>query len=142
MKELAIFIFAAGLCGCAIPQPGMTRGNPWAGFGAKRSSVMAQPAAAEYVDEVIDVVTEPPGARIHVNDAFVGHAPVRYAVRRLWRGSPGYMVLDSVKVEALPVAGGQCVQSGVFGEASRKVASPVTFNMAACAPAPQPAGGK
>lgn len=133
MRDLLLGCSALCLCGCAMPQPGASA-NPFFGGMVKRSAAAEQPSQ-QYVDEAIDVVTEPPGARIHVNDAFVGHAPVRYTVRRLWRGQPGYMVLDTVKVEALPTAAGQCVHSGIYGEASTKVQSPVTFSMSDCAPA-------
>lgn len=137
MKNLVLAGAAVMLAACAVPQGGMKRADSGL-FGN-----LAQPAqeAQSFVDETVEVVTVPPGARVQVNDGFVGYAPVKALVRRFWRGDPGNMVLDQVKIEALPVAGGQCVQGGVFGEASRKVPAPVRFNMTACASA-QPVGGK
>jgi hypothetical protein len=135
MKHLLLALAAVALCACAMPQGAAKGGNPWAGLGAKRTMAAQQPAAPSYVDEVIDVVTEPPGARILVNEAPVGTSPLRYSVRRLWRGQPGYMALDTVKVEALPTAAGQCVQTGIYGQGATKVPAPVSFNMTSCAPA-------
>lgn len=132
MKTLFIALAASALCACAMPQPGM-RGQGFLGAAFSPSPAAAE-SAEDYVDESVYVITEPAGARIHVNDVFAGYAPVRYDVRRFWRGDPGHMVLDSVKVEALPVAGGQCVQSGIYGGGSNRVPSPVTFDMTACAP--------
>jgi hypothetical protein len=114
---------------------------------------MAQPVQQQYsIDEPVEVSTEPPGARIQVNDAFAGYAPVRTVVRRLWHGEPGRMVLDTVKIEALPVAAGQCVQTGFFGQNSAKTPPRVSFSMTDCRPAAvqpvteepaaKPSGGK
>jgi hypothetical protein len=121
---------------CAIPQQG----------GMKRSGGLfgpagapAQPRSQYVVDETVDVLTDPPGARILINDAPAGYAPVKAAVRRLWRGDPAYpMTLDTVKIEALPVAAGQCVQTGIFGQNSGRTPPQVRFNMTNC----PPAGGK
>jgi len=135
MKHLCLVLAVAPLFACAMPEGAMKGGNPWAGFGAKRTPAAQQPAAPAYIDEVIEVVTEPPGARILVNEAPVGTSPLRYTVRRLWRGQPGYMALDTVKVEALPTTAGQCVQSGIYGQGATKVPAPVNFNMTNCAPA-------
>lgn len=131
------------LAGCAIPQPGMYGNSPYGGFGMKRAiSAQQQAPAQEFVEELVEVRTEPPGARVHINDAFAGYAPLQFSVRRFWRGQPGYQALDTVKVEALPVAGGQCVQAGVFGQNNQKAPSPVSFVMTDCRPAPgqAPAG--
>jgi hypothetical protein len=139
MNQFSLFLVALFLGGCAIPQPGGYGGSAvYGGLGTKRSFVRqaAPQASQQYIDEALEIATEPPGARILVNDAAVGVSPLRYTVRRLWRGQPGNMTLDTVKIEALPTAAGQCVQSGIFGEASRKVASPVSFTMAACAQQP------
>lgn len=134
MKKLLLPLAAAGLCACAIPQPGMYGSSPYGGFGMKRA--LAEPpqqeAAAAYVNEVIDIATEPPGARILVNDVPAGNSPLRHTVRRLWRGEPPYMALDTVKIEAFPVTGGHCVQSGIYGQNNLKVPSPINFNMANC----------
>jgi len=135
MKHFPLVLSLAALCACVMPEGAMKGGNPWAAFGAKRTVAPQQPAAPDYIDEVIEVVTEPPGARILVNEAPVGTSPLRYTVRRLWRGQPGYMALDTVKVEALPTAAGQCVQSGIYGQGATKVPALVSFNMTSCAPA-------
>ncbi|MDA8130911.1 MAG: hypothetical protein M0011_05340 [Elusimicrobia bacterium] len=123
------------LSACAMPQPGRYGASPAA---KKPLPFMSQPQeSAPYVDETVDVASEPPGARIQVNDGFAGYAPLRYRVRRLWRGQPGMMTLDPVKIEALPVAAGQCVQGGFYGQGNQRVPSPVNFTMTNCAPAPQ-----
>jgi hypothetical protein len=138
MKNFILAAAVALLAACAIPQQGAMKGDApplFAGLGVKRTmAAQQQPAPQTYVDEVLDVVTEPAGARIMINDASVGYAPLRYSVRRLWRGAPGRMTLDTVKVEALPVAAGQCVQSGIYGQNNLKVPSPVRFVMTNCAP--------
>lgn len=140
MKNLALAAAVTLLAACAIPQGGMKGGvgvPRYSGIQPKYPPALSK----EHVDEVIDIFTEPAGARIHVNDSLVGYSPVRYMVRRFWRGAPGNMVLDLVKIEALPTAGGQCVQTGYYGEGARKVSTPVNFTMTDCAPA-QPAGKK
>lgn len=139
MTKNLLLVPALGLlCACAIPQPGMYGNSVYGGLGAKRASPFMAPqqqAAPEFVEELVEVVTEPPGARIHINDALAGHSPLQYTVRRFWRGQPGYMALDTIKVEALPVAGGQCVQSGVYGQNNQKAPAPVRFVMTDCRPA-------
>ncbi len=113
MKTVLLLAVSVTLSSCALPQGGMKRGLDGAA---------GQPAQQQYfVDETVDIVTDPPGAKIFVNDAFVGYAPVRADVRRTWRGDPRYqMTLDNVKIEARPVEAGQCAQSGVFGQGSVK----------------------
>ena len=129
----------AVLSACVMPQPGMQSSL----FGAKFQPAVQQQRQQEYfVDETVEVLTEPPGAKILINDAAVGYSPVTAPVRRQWRGSPGRMILDTVKVEAYPTGAGQCVQSGIFGQNSGKTPPQVSFDMAACSaapPAPAPA---
>ncbi|HBW22762.1 MAG: hypothetical protein A2X28_05170 [Elusimicrobia bacterium GWA2_56_46] len=119
---------------CAMPQGGMVkkrRGGLFDGIGQESAQQQAQPS----VDETFEVITEPPGARIMVNNANYGNSPVRVTVRRMWRGDPNYpMILDTVKVEAFPVESGQCVQTGIFGQNAAKTPPQVRFNMASCAP--------
>jgi len=136
-------LFLAGtvllFSGCAMPQQGMMMKK--GGIVRHMAEPVQQPRQF-FVDEVIEVLTEPAGARIHINDAFAGYSPVKAPVRRMWRGDPQYpMTLDLVKIEALPVGAGQCVQTGVFGQNSAKTPPQVSFNMTACAPA-QPSAVK
>lgn len=135
MKNLLLFLSAAALCGCAIPQPGS---SPYAGFGMKRAMTRQPEAPAQtYVVETVEILTEPPGAAIHVNGASAGNSPVAAApVLRYWRGPAGAMLLDTVKIEAFPTAAGQCVQSVILGQNNTKVISPVRLVMTNCAPAP------
>ncbi|OGR44773.1 MAG: hypothetical protein A2X35_05605 [Elusimicrobia bacterium GWA2_61_42] len=138
MKNLTLLCAVTMLAACAVPQGGMKRSGGVGLFGN-----LGQPAqeTQPFVEETVEVITSPPGARVHVNDGFVGYAPVKAAVRRIWSGTPGNMVLDLVKIEAFPVAGGQCVQSGLFGQNNLQVQSPVRFPMTNCA-ATRPAGKK
>lgn len=138
MKNIALMIATALLAACAMPQQGMYGGlGAQKGFGAKRTAAVAQPSA-EYVTETVDIVTEPPGAVVHINGAAAGNSPVAAApVLRYWRGPAGAMLLDTVKIEAFPTASGQCVQSVILGQNNTKVVSPVRLVMTNCAPAPQ-----
>lgn len=134
MKNMIFIGAAVFIAACAMPQGGMKRPGGMGLFGAA-----AQPAqTVQFVDEAVEVVTDPAGMRVNINGGLVGYSPVKVPVRRYWRGAPGSMVLDPVTVEAQASAAGQCDQSGIFGAASTKVLSPVRFNMAACAAA-QPA---
>lgn len=133
MKAPLLTVLMLVLAACAVPQAGMKRS------GGGIFGTIGPAADRPFVDEIIEVVTEPPGARIQVNDDFAGYAPVRYNARRLWHGEPGSMVLDTVKIDALPVAAGQCAQSGTYGQHNLKVPFPVRFTMTSCAAA-QPAG--
>ncbi len=147
MRIFILLIVSASFSACAIPQQGGMKGGLLGSMsrpvGMKRRQPQQPPPESQYVvNESVEVITEPPGARIFVNDASVGFAPVKTEVRRLWRGDPAYpMTLDTVKIEAMPVAAGQCVQSATFGQNSGKTPPQVQFNMTACAPA-QPAGKK
>lgn len=134
MRHVIALGIAVMLAACAIPQGGMVKRGAGGGLFANLGKPLVQETGS-FVDEMLDVVTEPAGARVQINDAFMGYAPVRASVRRYWRGNPGNMTLDQVKIEALPEADGQCVQGGLFGEASRKVPSPVRFNMGMCSAA-------
>lgn len=130
MKNLLLPVFLLFLAACAVPQGGAKRS------GAGIFGTIGPAADQPYVDEIIEVVTEPAGAKVQVNDDFAGYAPVRYNARRFWRGEPGRMTLDTVKIEALPVAAGQCVQSGIYGQHSLKVPFPVRFTMTSCPQVP------
>jgi len=140
MRKISLPFFLLLLAACAMPQGGMKGG----GFRYSGTAPKYPPALSQYyIDEVIDVATEPPGARVLVNESAVGYAPVRYSVRRFWRGDPGRMLLDTVKIEAMPISAGQCVQSGIYGQNNLKIPSPVSFKMADCGKAfeyPEPAG--
>jgi len=133
MKNLILMAVAVTLAACAMPQGGMKRAGSPKLFGN-----IVQPAqeTAAFVEETIEVVTAPVGARVLVNDGFIGYAPVKALVRRYWRGEPGNMVLDQVKIDAQPVAAGHCAQGGLFGGGSTKVPSPVRLDMTACAAQP------
>lgn len=120
---------ALALAACAVPQQG---GTKRAG-GASLFGNIGQAPTQYFVDEVVDVATEPAGAAVNVNDVFAGNSPVRVTVRRYWRGQPGSMTLDPVKVEALGSGPGQCTQSGLFGQGSQKAPSPVRLYMTNCA---------
>jgi len=130
MKNLLLPVFLLFLAACAVPQGSVKRS------GAGIFGTIGPAAEGPYVDEIIEVVTEPAGAKVQVNDDFAGYAPVRYNVRRLWRGEPGRMTLDTVKIEALPVAPGHCAQSGIYGQHSLKVPFPVRLTMTNCAQVP------
>lgn len=133
----AAFIMAAA---CAMPQGGMANMKKRAAAGRYGGPA---PAVPQYMDEVVSVETVPAGARVQVNGFFAGYSPAKYVVRRYWRGQPGSLALDSVMVEAQAAAPGQCDQSGIFGEGSTKVPSPVRFSMTSCAAAQtKPAGKK
>ena len=140
MKK-SVFVLGAAvlLAACAMPQGGMKKGSGGTGiFGNKQA---AQPD--QFVDEAVEVVTDPAGARVQINGGLIGFSPVRSTVRRYWRGQPGSMTLDAVTVEAQAAAAGQCDQSGIFGEGSTKVPAPVRFSMTSCSAAEtKPAGKK
>ena len=126
MRNALLAVSLLFLAACAVPQGGAKRS------GAGIFGTIGPAADGPFADEIIEVITEPAGAKVQVNDDFAGYAPVRYNVRRLWRGEPGNMTLETVKIEALPVAGGHCAQSGVYGQHNLKVPFPVRFNMTSC----------
>ena len=137
MKNLILICAVVVLAACAMPPGGMAQKRPGGGslFWNVSQAAVEQPQQ-HFVDETVEVITEPAGARIHINDGFVGYSPLKAPVRRLWRGDPRYpMTLDTVKIEALPVAGGQCVQSVMVGQNSGKTPPQVSFNMTACSAA-------
>ena len=137
MKKLALLGMAVLFSACAMPQ-----GTVHKKGGGGLFSNLSQPAQTDqFVDEAVEVVTDPAGARVQINGGLIGFSPVKTSVRRYWRGVPGSMTLDAVTIEAQAAASGQCDQSGIFGEGSRKVPAPVRFNMAACS-APQPEEAK
>jgi hypothetical protein len=136
MKKLALFAMAVLFSACAMPQGGTKKS------GGGLFANLAQPAQTDqFVDEAVEVVTDPAGARVQINGGLIGFSPVKASVRRYWRGAPGNMTLDAVTIEAQAAAPGQCDQAGIFGEGSRKVPSPVLFNMTACAAAQQEEAG-
>lgn len=140
MKNFLLAAAVALLAACAVPQGGMGAKRVGGGnslFGALNQQ--AQPTDS-FVDEVIEVISVPPGAVIMVNDGFVGYAPVKASVRRYWRGAPGSMQLDVVRFSAAPSVSGHCAQSAIYGQNNLKVPSPVRFVMTNCAA--QPAGKK
>ncbi|MBI5743483.1 MAG: hypothetical protein HY952_02930 [Elusimicrobia bacterium] len=128
MKHITLTLAVLLLAACAMPQPG--------GMVAKKRGFMESAGGVptdQFVDEVVEVVTVPPGAQVRVNEGLVGVSPLKVSVRRYWQGQAGYLILDMVKIEALPAAAGQCMQSGVFGHNNLKVPSPVRFTMTNCA---------
>lgn len=143
-RTIAAIMAAAALAACAVPD-GAMKGSSLLSGTAVRRAAPAQALPDQYVVESVDIISEPPGAAIMINGASVGNAPLgAVALRRYWRGQPGAMVLDTVKVEAFPTAAGQCVQGGIYGQNNSKVQSPLRFVMTNCvtyAP-PQPTGSK
>lgn len=136
MNKLALLGLVAVLAACAMPQ-----GTAHKKGGGDLFGNISQPD--QFVDEVVDVITDPAGARVQINGGLIGFSPVKSTVRRYWRGAPGSMTLDPVTVEAQAAAAGQCDQSGIFGEGSTKVPSPVRFSMTSCSAAEtKPAGKK
>lgn len=135
MKHFLLLLSAAALCACAVPPPGTYGRSVYTGLGKKGAPSLEPQQNDKYVVETVEIVSRPPGARIHINDALAGYAPVTGPVLRYWRGQPGYMTLDTVKIEALPTAAGQCVQGGIYGQNNSKVQSPLIFDMTKCAPA-------
>ncbi|MCM2266366.1 MAG: hypothetical protein NDI60_01180 [Elusimicrobiales bacterium] len=145
MKHFLLFAAVSLLAACAVPQggPGMKRGFLESAGGAPTS---------QFVDEVIEVITVPPGAQVNVNETPAGVSPLKVSVRRYWRGKAGYLILDMVKIEALPVAAGQCMRSAVLGQNNLRAPATVTLDMASCADSyehgynslnpPVPAAGK
>lgn len=126
----------AGLCACMVPPQGTYGRSIYTGLGKRGAPSLEPQQNDKYVVETVEIVSRPPGARIHINDALAGHAPVTGPVLRYWRGQPGYMTLDTVKIEALPTAAGQCVQGGIYGHNNVKIQSPLVFDMTNCGPAP------
>jgi hypothetical protein len=134
MKNLIFLPVLLILAACAMPEGGIVKKRSGSLFGGMSNPVQAQPR--NFVDEAFTVVTDPPGARIMVNNANFGNSPAQVTVRRLWRGDPNYpMTLDTVKVEAFPVESGQCVQTAIFGQNAGKTPPQVRLNMTNCAPA-------
>ena len=127
MRYAVTAVAALLLAACAMPQGGMMMKK-----GSAYSAGVGGAPTDQYVDESFRVETVPSGAQVRVNGVGVGVSPVNTSVRRYWRGQAGNMALDMVKVEALPAASGQCVQSGVFGQNNLRLPSPVRFTMNAC----------
>ena len=130
MKNLVFIPVLLCFSACAVPQPG---------GGLSSKFLLANQAAqdsGQFIDEVLQINSDPAGARIQVNDAFAGNAPVSYTVRRYWRGQPGAMTLDMVKIEAIPTYQGECLQGGFYGQGNQKVPFPLSFRMANCSNAP------
>ncbi len=140
MKVMLVIVPAVLLAACAVPQGGMKmeKGSVVSLFGVQDDT-----RTGPFVDQIVQVVTIPPGAGVVVNGGMMGHAPLKVSVRRYWRGAAGSMVLDTTSVDALP-APGQCAQGGVYGNNNRRLPSRIVFNMTDCAnPArPAPAAGK
>jgi len=136
-------LFAAALAvlsACAVPPHGTYGRSMYTGLGKKGAPSLEPQQNDKYVMETVEIVSQPPGARIHINDALAGYAPVTGPGLRYWRGPAGAMVLDTVKIEALPTAAGQCVQGGIYGHNNVKIQSPLIFDMTKCAPAAGNAG--
>jgi hypothetical protein len=130
MKTIILFGAVLTFSACAVPQPGGS--DPGA---IKKAS--PQQAPQKFVEESIEVVTDPPGARILVNGSNAGYAPVTVKARRLWRGDPGSpMMLDTVRLEAIPVADGQCAQIRIFGAGAAKTPPQISFDMHLCGGSP------
>lgn len=136
MNKLALLGLAVMFAACAGQKGGMKKQNG----GVLPAAQQGQ--TEQFVDEAVEVMTNPAGARVQVNGGLVGFSPVKTTVRRYWRGAPGSMKLDVVTVEVQAVESGQCDQSGIFGEDSRKVPVPVFFNMTCSAAGAEPAGAK
>lgn len=75
----------------------------------------------------IEILTEPSGARIEVNDEFLGEAPLTATVAR---GCSAYS-LNAVTIRALPREAGHCTQ-GKFISSSDSVPRKVFFDMRLC----------
>jgi hypothetical protein len=136
MKKIILVGSLLTFSACAMPQQWGAR-TPGA---MKKTSPQEAPQQEpqQFVDESIEVVTDPPGARILVNGSSAGYAPVTVKVRRLWRGGSGSpMMLDTVRLEAIPVVeDGQCAQISILGAGAAKTPAQVRFDMRLCGGTP------
>ena len=76
-----------------------------------------------YRNYVVEIISEPPGAKIEINGEYIGIAPLRYVINR----SINYV--ESFNVIAYPVTTGQSIQVKNF-VAGEVVPRRICFNMA------------
>ena len=84
------------------------------------------------VTKAVEIISEPPGARIEVNNEFMGEAPLTINVRSTARG----MFKENTIIRALPVRAGHYVQTKMFIDGSyvpdpafSKIPSKIFFDM-------------
>jgi hypothetical protein len=75
-------------------------------------------ASVPYKDATIEIISDPAGARIEVDDNYVGDAPITVPIPQ----NSGYFNKDTV-IRALPTEGGDYVQAKHFSGASPDVGS-------------------
>lgn len=72
-------------------------------------------------DYEVEVVSDPPGARIEVNNDYIGDAPLKV----MMRGTPNGGVSRNYVIRALPVEHGQFTQTKAFVHYSRIPSNPI-----------------
>jgi hypothetical protein len=112
----------------------MPAGYPIPRNDLKVASVTATPATVSatpaYLPKEIEVLSDPPGARIEVNDDYVGDAPLNVKVAEV----NGTFSTATV-IKALPTVGGDWTQSKYF-ESGHVVPSRILFQMDLGQPTP------
>ena len=81
------------------------------------------PPAATAATKTIQIISDPPGARIEVNDDYVGDAPISITVP-----TEGANFAKGTTIRATPTMQGEYVQSKYFDRTS-EVPSRILFSM-------------
>ena len=82
------------------------------------------------------VISDPPGARIEVDGAYLGDAPMVITWKTLWPGGllGGY---EFHRINALPTHAGHCVQSKTFsGALGERLPNRIFFDTGLCRQTP------
>jgi hypothetical protein len=120
----AVFVFGIG---CSSPY--VAQKPPPSAY----RPVQYRSALDQSGDKKVEVISEPVGARIEVNDDYVGDAPIALKIPQDAQ-DPGYFTKNTV-IRALPTQGGDYVQAKVFvGNISGvsygdRIPSRIYFNM-------------
>ncbi|HXM27981.1 MAG TPA: PEGA domain-containing protein [Chthoniobacterales bacterium] len=118
----AVFVFGVG---CSSPNVAKTPPS---------SAYRSVPSVPEYANKKVQIISDPPGARIEVNNDYVGDAPITLDILNLY-GSEQFSA-DTV-IRAIPNEAGDFVQVKHFAghldkygtEKSDQIPSRIFFNM-------------
>jgi len=101
------------------------------GIGCSSSYVAQKPPPSAYrtvshesPTKKVEIVSEPVGARIEVNDDYVGNAPITVEIPQ-WTGQ----FYKNTVIRAIPNEAGDYVQSKYFSVGSEQIPPRILFNM-------------
>jgi hypothetical protein len=124
--EPLLFCAAVSVFGAECSSTNVARSSTYTPQTPPQSAYRSGPSRpVPSLNKKLEIISEPAGARIEVNDDYVGDAPITLQIPQDAQ-DPGYFTKNTV-IRALPTEGGDYVQTKVF--TGDRIPSRIFFDM-------------